>query len=190
MDVGHATVVINKDSCHSVPLLGKPTLDLGNEPWSCGLQLINTDALALLCGCSKFPTLLTCPWHGSPWSSGGFSIQATGASWNLALGQLLWEQSALCHALHFGCRHMIQLVMPPKELCTWILLRNSSVFFIFNDDWQVDAVGCIQDQMRLVNLELDSNPRPWSEVSGASGRESVFCTVFILIIRDEMGCPR
>jgi hypothetical protein len=144
MDVGHATVVINKDSCHPVPLLGKPTLDLGNEPWSCGLQLINTDALARLCGCSKLPTLLTCLWLGSPWSSGGFPIQAAGASWDLALGQLLWEQSALGHALHFGCRHMIQLVMPAKELCTWILWGNSSVFFVFNDDWQVGAVVCIK----------------------------------------------
>jgi hypothetical protein len=61
--------------------------------------------------------LLTNLSLGSPWSSGGFSIQAACASWNLALSQLLWEQTALDHALHFGSRHVIQLVMPAKELC-------------------------------------------------------------------------
>jgi len=87
--------------------------------------------------------LLTNLWLGSPWSSGGFSIQAAGASWKLALGQLLWEQTVLGHALHFGSQHMIQLVMPAKELCGGVLV-NSIVLFVFNDYWQVGAVSCIK----------------------------------------------
>jgi hypothetical protein len=86
---------------------------------------------------------LTNLWLGSSWSSGGFSIQAAGASWNLALGKLLQEQTALGHALHFGSRHVIQLVMPAKELCGGVLV-NSSVLFVVDDDWQVGAVSCIK----------------------------------------------
>jgi hypothetical protein len=48
VDEGQTTEVINKDCCHHLPFLGKPTLDLGDEPWSAGLQVIDADALSQL----------------------------------------------------------------------------------------------------------------------------------------------
>ncbi len=135
--------MVDKDSRHSVPLFGEPTFHLGDEPWSRGLQLVDADALSRLCGRSKLATLISKSWLGAPGSPCGSSIQATGASWNLAFCQLLGEQALSCHGLHLGCRHVIQLVMPTKKFCSWVV-PDRCVFFVLNDGRGVGAFSSVE----------------------------------------------
>jgi hypothetical protein len=61
----------------------------------------------------------------------------------MAFCHLLGGQALSCRGLHLGCQHVVQLVIPTKKFCCWIV-SDCIVFFILNDGWGVGAFSSIK----------------------------------------------